>query len=168
MKRHYQIVQTWLGTVLLAATDRGLSNLILADSTEDALAELHRYVLEADCRYQTNQYIEKAFGFIFNSMISNDLTLDLRGTPFQREVWQALQAIPFGETRTYLQIAGQLRRPKAFRAVANACGANPVAIIVPCHRVIASNGGLGGYSGGLWRKRALLAREGHLFNPIFS
>jgi methylated-DNA-[protein]-cysteine S-methyltransferase len=88
-----------------------------------------------------------------------DLPLDLRGTPFQLRVWQALLRIPYGETRTYGQLAAQIGHPGAARAVGAANGANPVAIIVPCHRVVASGGGLGGYGGGLDRKEFLLGLE---------
>lgn len=94
------------------------------------------------------------------SLQAFDLPLDMRGTPFQREVWQALTAIPFGETRSYGQIAVQIGRPKAVRAVGAANGANPVPIIVPCHRVIGSNGKLTGYAGGLELKQQLLSLEG--------
>ncbi|HWI65508.1 MAG TPA: methylated-DNA--[protein]-cysteine S-methyltransferase [Symbiobacteriaceae bacterium] len=88
------------------------------------------------------------------------LPLDMRGTDFQREVWQALTTIPFGQTRSYGQVAAQIGRPKAVRAVGAANGANPVPIIVPCHRVIGSNGTLTGYAGGLELKQQLLALEG--------
>lgn len=88
-----------------------------------------------------------------------DLPLDMRGTEFQRQVWQALTGIPFGETRSYGQIAAQIGRPKAVRAVGAANGANPVPIVVPCHRVIGSNGKLTGYAGGLELKERLLALE---------
>jgi len=88
-----------------------------------------------------------------------DLPLDLHGTPFQLQVWNALLRIPYGETRAYSQLAVQLGHPGAARALGAANGANPVAIIVPCHRVIAAGGGLGGYGGGLARKRFLLDLE---------
>lgn len=88
-----------------------------------------------------------------------ELPLDLRGTPFQRRVWEALRAIPYGETRTYAEIAAQIGAPRAVRAAGAANGTNPVAIIVPCHRVIATGGGLGGYGFGLERKRFLLDLE---------
>ena len=84
---------------------------------------------------------------------------DLRGTPFQRRVWEALRAIPYGETRSYADIARQIRRPRAFRAVGMANHQNPVAILVPCHRVIAADGGLGGYASGLRVKQFLLQLE---------
>lgn len=88
-----------------------------------------------------------------------DLPLDLTGSVFQRRVWDALRQIPMGETASYLDIARQLGQPTAFRAVANACGANPLAVIVPCHRVLRQDGSLGGYRWGLERKRQLLDRE---------
>ena len=88
-----------------------------------------------------------------------DLPLDLRGTPFQLEVWRALLAIPYGETRSYAEIARAVGRPAAVRAVGAANGANPIAIVVPCHRVIAADGSLGGYGGGLELKARLLAME---------
>ncbi len=88
-----------------------------------------------------------------------ELELDLRGTAFQRAVWDALQGIPYGETRTYAQVARQVGRPAAVRAVGAANGANPVSLVVPCHRVVASGGKLGGYAGGLALKAQLLAME---------
>ncbi len=88
-----------------------------------------------------------------------DLALHLKGTDFQKLVWNALLAIPFGETRTYQEIAVQIGRPKALRAVGGACNRNPIGIIVPCHRVIGKNGNLTGYAGGLWYKELLLKHE---------
>lgn len=90
-----------------------------------------------------------------------DVKVDIRaGTPFQKSVWRAIAKIPWGETRSYKWIANSIGRPKAVRAVANACGANPVPIVIPCHRVIASDGSLGGFSCGIGIKRKLLAIEG--------
>lgn len=91
---------------------------------------------------------------------SQALRFDLRGTEFQKKVWAELLEIPPGKTRSYAEIATRIGKPNAYRAVANACGANPVAIAVPCHRVVASGGKIGGYGGGLDRKRKLLASEG--------
>ena len=91
--------------------------------------------------------------------LDKKLPLDLHGTPFQVEVWKEMLRIPAGRTRSYAEVARNIGRPKAFRAVAQACGANPVPVVVPCHRVVASNG-LGGYTGGIDRKIALLASEG--------
>jgi AraC family transcriptional regulator of adaptative response/methylated-DNA-[protein]-cysteine methyltransferase len=91
--------------------------------------------------------------------LDQELPLDLHGTPFQVEVWKEMLRIPAGRTLSYAEVARNIGRPKAFRAVAQACGANPVPVVVPCHRVVASNG-LGGYTGGIDRKIALLAAEG--------
>ncbi len=98
--------------------------------------------------------------YLEGKRIEFDLPLDLRGTPFQIAVWSALLEIPYGETRSYQQIANVIGRPRAVRAVGAANGANPVAIVVPCHRVIASDGTLHGYGGGLDLKARLLAMEG--------
>lgn len=87
------------------------------------------------------------------------------GTKFQRKVWRALQRIPYGETRSYAWVAAAIGHPKALRAVGRACGANPLPLIIPCHRVVAANGALGGFSGGLAWKRRLLALEGHRQEP---
>jgi AraC family transcriptional regulator of adaptative response/methylated-DNA-[protein]-cysteine methyltransferase len=92
--------------------------------------------------------------------LDDALSLDLQGTEFQREVWDQLLAIPAGKTRTYLDVAQAINRPKATRAVAQACGANPVAVVVPCHRVVMSDGSIGGYSGLPGVKKALLEAEG--------
>ena len=96
--------------------------------------------------------------------LDRKIPLDLRGTPFQMDVWKEMLRIPAGSTRSYGEMAKQIGRPKAYRAVANACGSNPVPIVVPCHRVVASEGALGGYGLGLDRKISLLAVEG-VTNP---
>jgi AraC family transcriptional regulator of adaptative response/methylated-DNA-[protein]-cysteine methyltransferase len=103
--------------------------------------------------------LEQTLRHLEDPRITLDLPLDLTGSVFQRRVWDALRQIPLGETASYLDIARQLGQPKAFRAVANACGANPLAVIVPCHRVLRQDGSLGGYRWGLERKRQLLDRE---------
>ena len=94
--------------------------------------------------------------------VNNLFPLDLVGTPFQHQVWNAMREIPFGETTTYQKLATKIGRPGSVRAVANACGANPVAILIPCHRVLRTDGGLGGYRWGVERKRQLLQIEGTL------
>jgi methylated-DNA-[protein]-cysteine S-methyltransferase len=108
--------------------------------------------IQRTCARQLDEYMEgkrKQFS----------VPLDLPGTPFQHIVWKELRRIPYGRTVTYGQLAKAVRRPEATRAVGAACAANPAPIIVPCHRVVASDGGLGGYRGGLWRKRWLLEHE---------
>jgi AraC family transcriptional regulator, regulatory protein of adaptative response / methylated-DNA-[protein]-cysteine methyltransferase len=98
-------------------------------------------------------------GFIDDPRIGLDLPLDVRGTAFQQRVWQALQRIPAGKTASYAQIAKRIGSPAAVRAVAGACAANAIAVAIPCHRVVRSDGSLSGYRWGVERKRALLARE---------
>lgn len=162
MMRRYQMTESWLGTVLLAASPAGLCSLILADRPAAAYAELSTQFPGHTLESGDDPLFEAAMTHIDNPARPVHIPLDLQGTPFQREVWQALLDIPSGQTRSYADIARQIGKPTAFRAVARACGANPVAVLVPCHRVIGSNGNLTGYAGGLWRKRALLEREGSL------
>ena len=141
--------------VYLEASDRGLRQLSIGPPLPDADAAArhdgHPVLREAVLQLQ--EYFEgwrRQF----------DVPLDLEGTPFQKRVWQVLRRIPYGETRTYAEVARLIGRPTAVRAVGRANGTNPVAIIVPCHRVLASSGGLGGYGAGLEVKRRLLMLEG--------
>jgi len=152
-----------LGSVLVAASDKGVCAVTLRESeagTEEHLrarfpnAEITRDDVGLRSALDTVQ--ERIAGRNFDRA----LPLDLRGTDFQREVWNQLLAIPAGSTRTYLDVAQAINRPKATRAVAQACGANPVAVVVPCHRVVMSDGSIGGYSGLPGVKKALLAAEG--------
>ena len=105
------------------------------------------------------QLTAKVIGFVEDPRRDLDLPLDIRGTAFQRRVWEALRRIPLGTTATYADIAKAIGAPKAVRAVGRACGSNPIALAIPCHRVVGSNGSLTGYRGGIERKRALLAKE---------
>ena len=105
------------------------------------------------------QLIAKIINFIDAPRLGVDLPLDIRGTVFQQRVWQALQDIPVGQTASYTDIARRLGAPKAARAVAGACAANPLAVVIPCHRVVRSNGDLSGYRWGIERKRILLEKE---------
>lgn len=157
--------ETALGPWRLAATERGLCWLEL-----DADADGARLARHAERRFGAAQVLEDAGALDDVRAALTDLTrggvpdldapLDLGGTPFQRAVWDALRRIPRGATRTYAELARELGRPGAARAVGAAAGANPLPVIVPCHRLLAADG-LGGFSGGLPTKRALLALEGH-------
>lgn len=133
----------------LAATDRGLSELSFSEAGQSR-HDGHP-VLEETVRQLTEYFLGERREF--------SVPLDLHGTPFQLRVWNALLAIPYGETRSYADLARTVGSPKAVRAIGRANGTNPVAIIVPCHRVIASNGTLCGYGGGLEIKRRLLELE---------
>jgi AraC family transcriptional regulator of adaptative response/methylated-DNA-[protein]-cysteine methyltransferase len=157
------VAQTsYLGWLLVAATDRGLCSLLLGDDPE-TLQELLRTkfpgveIREHDPAF--SQVVARVVTFVESPRIGLDLPLDIQGTAFQQRVWAALREIPPGATASYSEIAARIGRPKAVRAVAAACAANPVAIVVPCHRVIRSDGNLAGYYWGIERKQALLKRE---------
>ncbi|TFE00790.1 methylated-DNA--[protein]-cysteine S-methyltransferase [Jeotgalibacillus sp. R-1-5s-1] len=109
---------------------------------------------------KTGPYIEELTDYFDGVKQTFNMKVDVKGTPFQEEVWQALRDIPFGETRSYADIAEVIGRPKAVRAVGGAVGANPVLITIPCHRVIAKDGSIGGFSSGLDLKRVLMRIEG--------
>lgn len=151
-----------LGALLVAASDRGICAIALGDEPEPLLQELQERFPRAelvggDAAFET--WVAQVVGFVEAPATGLALPLDLRGTLFQQRVWQALQAIPAGSTVTYAQLAERLGVPRAVRAVAGACAANPVAVAIPCHRVVRTDGGLAGYRWGIERKRALLERE---------
>lgn len=151
-----------LGSLLVAATERGLCALLLGEDERELERDLRRrfaraQVHAAGAAFQ--QKVEQVVRFVERPQLGLSLPLDLRGTAFQERVWQALRAIPAGVTQSYQQVAQALGAPQAVRAVARACGANPLAVAVPCHRVVRSDGGLSGYRWGIERKQALLERE---------
>ena len=160
---HTARVDSPIGSLRLASTSEGLAYVELPHANGRGLAGwLRRAAPDARCveGYAPNrQAIREIQEYLEGKRTSFGLALDLRGTPFQLEVWSALRAIPYGETRSYAEIAREVGRPAALRAVGSANGANPLAIVVPCHRVIASGGRLGGYGGGLALKARLLAME---------
>ena len=165
MNIKYTVGDSALGKVVLAATDKGICALSLRESDADAEQSLQarfpRAAIERDDRGLRRQ-LEAVLERIAGRRLDEALPVDLEGTDFQREVWNQLLAIPPGSTRSYLDIAQAVNRPKATRAVAQACGANPVAVVVPCHRVVMSDGSIGGYSGLPGVKKALLEAEGAL------
>jgi AraC family transcriptional regulator of adaptative response/methylated-DNA-[protein]-cysteine methyltransferase len=149
-----------LGTVLLAATEKGLCSVKLADDARRLQKLLAEEFSEAELiETEMTELKEKILAFIDGEASLAKLPLDIRGTVFQRRVWDELRRIPRGETRTYRQIARAIGAPDAVRAVGSACGANPVALVVPCHRAVRTDGGMGGYAWGVQRKRKLLALE---------
>jgi AraC family transcriptional regulator of adaptative response/methylated-DNA-[protein]-cysteine methyltransferase len=152
-----------LGNVLVAATDKGVCTVSLRESEEGAEDILRARFPRAEIRRDDaalKPALESVLARIAGRRLDDALPLDLQGTDFQRDVWNQLLAIPPGSTRSYLDVAQAIKRPKATRAVAQACGANPVAVVVPCHRVVMSDGSIGGYSGLPGVKKALLAAEG--------
>jgi AraC family transcriptional regulator of adaptative response/methylated-DNA-[protein]-cysteine methyltransferase len=151
---------TPLGTALVAATDKGVCAVKLGRDTaalERLLAE--EFPAAQLVREPLRELCEKILAFIAGEASLARVPLDIRGTVFQCRVWEALRRIPRGETRTYREIARAIGAPAAVRAVGSACGANPVALLVPCHRAIRTDGGLGGYAWGLGTKRRLLEIE---------
>ncbi len=151
-----------LGRVLLAATQKGICWLSFADTDKDAEAALHAEFPKADvsrASAELEPWLAELERHLKGEQPHLDLPLDVRATAFQRRVWDALLAIPYGETRSYKEVAEAIGAPTAARAVARACATNPVAVIVPCHRVIGTDGKLHGYAGGLHRKKKLLALE---------
>ncbi len=143
-------IGTPIGTLIATVGNNALVALDFSDETPDTIRSSHPLLLRLE--RELHEYFEgKRRGFT--------LPLDPQGTPFQKKVWEMLCTIPYGETLSYAEEAQRFGNPKATRAVANANGKNPIAILIPCHRVIASGGGLGGYSGGLWRKEFLLELE---------
>lgn len=151
-----------LGSILVAQSSRGICAILLGDDPDQLLQDLQRQFANAEFiggDGDFEQLIARVVGFIETPALGLDLPLDIRGTAFQQRVWQALRAIPVGSTASYAQIAAQIGAPSAYRAVAQACGANTLAVAIPCHRVVRSDGGLSGYRWGVERKRQLLQGE---------
>lgn len=148
-----------LGRMLIAATSKGICRLTFDDS-EQSLRRLFPNATIVEDQSGLKELIEGALAAIETPLAARDLPIDVAGTAFQESVWRELRKIPLGETRSYAEIAAAIGQPKAVRAVGTANGDNHVAVLIPCHRVIRSDGTLGGYAGGLDRKRQLLAAEG--------
>jgi AraC family transcriptional regulator of adaptative response/methylated-DNA-[protein]-cysteine methyltransferase len=151
-----------LGRILIAATERGLCSVKLGDdeaSLKKILSEEFGEATLVEDAKPLAKYRQQILAFVAGEASLARVPVDIRGTVFQRRVWDALRRIPSGETRTYTEIARAIGRPAAVRAVGSACGANPVALVVPCHRAIRTDGGLGGYAWGLSRKKRLLQVE---------
>ncbi len=160
----YQSRGCSLGCLTVAWTAAGMCWVSLAEDDATGLASLHHGYPSAvgDGDKNAHHYLAIIAEMIESPRCGQDhpsIPLDARGTEFQQEVWRAISHVPLGQTRTYSQVAAAIGHPRAVRAVASACGANPVAILVPCHRIVRGDGGLGGYRWGLERKQRLLERE---------
>ncbi len=158
----FSTAETALGWVLVAATDRGVCSIELGDSPEALEAGLRERLPKATLAEDNSDFAERVRQVVAMIEVPGailDLPLDIQGTAFQRQVWTALRSIPPGSTVTYSEVARRIGRPSAVRAVASACASNELAIVIPCHRVVRSDGGMGGYRWGIERKRALLERE---------
>jgi len=151
-----------VGRVLLAATDAGVCALSLGDSDKQLEAGLRAMFPQATVRRAAADlapWVDELRRHLAGAHPHIALPLAARATAFQRRVWDALLHIPYGETRSYKQVAEAIGAPTAVRAVARACATNPIAVLVPCHRVVGSDGALTGYAGGLHRKKMLLVAE---------
>lgn len=158
----FAVGQCNLGAIVVAQSTRGVCAILLGDDPQLLLQDLQERFPQADligADTAFEQHVAQVVGFIEAPALGLDLPLDVRGTAFQERVWAALRRIPLGSTATYSEIARQIGAPKSFRAVAQACGANPLAVAIPCHRVVRSDGDLSGYRWGVERKRQLLERE---------
>lgn len=158
----FAIGECSLGSLLVAISERGVCAIALADNPESLASDLYdkfpqATLIVADPDFE--QVIAKVVGFIEAPVLELDLPLDVRGTAFQQRVWQALREIPPGTTISYSEIAQRIDAPKAVRAVAGACAANTLAVAIPCHRVVRTDGSLSGYRWGVERKAELLRRE---------
>jgi AraC family transcriptional regulator of adaptative response/methylated-DNA-[protein]-cysteine methyltransferase len=159
---NYAVVETSLGRLLVAATNKGVCSVMLGDSDAALKADLLNEFPAAEIRHD-----EKLLRSSVNTIVAHlksksphiDLPLDIQATAFQRQVWEQLRAIPYGQTHSYSEVAKAIGQEKAVRAVARACATNPVALVIPCHRVIREDKSLGGYRWGLERKKKLLERE---------
>ncbi len=162
MEIRFAVGECSLGSFLVAATDRGVCAILLGDEPEALVRDLERRfpraeLIGGDVSFES--LVAQVIGVIEQPRSGTELPLDIRGTAFQQRVWKALRAIPAGRTATYAEIAQAIGAPSATRAVAGACAANPLAIAIPCHRVVRTDGGLSGYRWGIERKRTLLERE---------
>jgi AraC family transcriptional regulator of adaptative response/methylated-DNA-[protein]-cysteine methyltransferase len=162
MRIGYALAESALGRLLVAATERGVCAVYFGDSDRALEATLSQEYPSAEIRRGEDgaaRWIGEILRHLEGTQQHLDLPTDVRATAFQQRVWQQLRAIPYGETRTYREIAERIGAPRAARAVGRACATNPVSVVVPCHRAVREDGGLGGYRWGVNRKERLLARE---------
>jgi AraC family transcriptional regulator of adaptative response/methylated-DNA-[protein]-cysteine methyltransferase len=160
----FAVAQCSLGALLVAATDKGVCQIALHDDAQTLVQDLQDRFAEANLEAgdrEFEQWVAQVIGFVENPALGLSLPLDVRGTAFQQRVWQALQGIPIGDTASYAEIARRIGAPAAVRAVARACATNAIALAIPCHRVVRTDGLPGGYRWGIARKIELLKREEH-------
>ncbi len=162
MNISYTIVDCPLGRLLVAATERGICGVSLGDSDAALEAALRGEYPTAQIQRDEagmGEWVSAFLSYLSGRQPDLNLPVDVQATAFQWQVWEALRAIPSGSTRSYSEVARAIGQPRAARAVARACATNPVALVIPCHRVVRENGDLGGYRWGVARKQRLLAQE---------
>jgi AraC family transcriptional regulator of adaptative response/methylated-DNA-[protein]-cysteine methyltransferase len=158
----FALAKTSLGLVLVAGDDAGICAIFLGEAPEPLLQALRERFSRAELINGSEEFLRSVTAvtrFIEQPRLAFDFPLNVQGTPFQRLVWTALCEIPSGRTASYAEIARKIGRPRAVRAVAGACAANKIAVVIPCHRVVRSDGDISGYRWGVERKRELLKRE---------
>lgn len=169
MEVRYALGECSLGTILVAASEKGVCAISLGSDSEQLVQELLDRFPNADLPpggEDFDDWIASVVGFVETPGAGLSLPLDIRGSAFQQRVWQALTEIPIGTTLSYTQLAERIGSPKAVRAVASACATNTIALAIPCHRVVRSDGSLSGYRWGVERKRMLLEREVNAPTPL--
>ncbi|MCY7323973.1 MAG: methylated-DNA--[protein]-cysteine S-methyltransferase [Phormidesmis sp. CAN_BIN36] len=164
----YTIVDSPLDFLMIAATDQGLCSVQLGDSIAELEDQLRNEFRHASIRQtdELQEWTQAIVNYLSGSLPLPNLPCDVRATAFQIQVWEALKKIPIGTTVHYSDIAGTIGQPTSVRAVARACATNPIALLVPCHRVTPKSGGLGGYRWGVDRKQALLELEKRAINSV--
>ncbi|AOY87347.1 hypothetical protein BKP64_03640 [Marinobacter salinus] len=158
----WQVGSCYLGTVLVARTSQGVCAVLPGDSEEELVTELDRRFPGATLTHadgSRDDWFASVMDYLVDSRKTLPVSLDIRGTDFQRRVWQTLRQIPAGSSASYGEVARMVGVPSGSRAVASACAANPLAVLVPCHRVLRGDGSLSGYRWGVRRKQALLTHE---------
>jgi AraC family transcriptional regulator of adaptative response/methylated-DNA-[protein]-cysteine methyltransferase len=158
----FAVGQTSLGAILVASSTTGIASILLGDDPDELVRDLqdrfpNARLIGADRDYEA--LVARVVGFVETPTSAFNLPVDVRGTAFQRRVWAALQEIPVGKKVTYAEVARRIGKPQAVRAVASACAANRLAVAIPCHRVVRTDGSLSGYAWGIERKQVLLDRE---------
>jgi AraC family transcriptional regulator of adaptative response/methylated-DNA-[protein]-cysteine methyltransferase len=168
---HHTLAETYLGQVVIAFSQKGVCAIEFVDELQCPETLLRQHFPQAELRSAGDDFADQVQAVINHITAPEkglDLPLDIQGTAFQQRVWSALKQVEPGTTITYTQLAAQIGQPRGARAVAQACAANPLAVVIPCHRVVRKGGGISGYRWGVDRKRALLQQEGSLHTPVKS
>jgi AraC family transcriptional regulator of adaptative response/methylated-DNA-[protein]-cysteine methyltransferase len=169
MRIRFAVGECSLGSILVAASERGICAILLGDDPDPLVRRLQDEFPKAELIGGDTDFerlVARVVGFVETPALGLDLPLDVRGTAFQQRVWQALRSIPAGTTASYSEIARRIGAPLAVRAVAQACAANRLAVAIPCHRVVRNDGALSGYRWGVHRKAALLAAEARVSGRV--
>ena len=158
----YSATDSSFATILVARSEQGVCTILLGATPAELYADLQQRLPNAELSKNDQAlapYLKQVTDFLDTPLTPLDFLLDIQGSDFQKSVWAVLQSIPLGQTLSYSDVAARLHKPTAARAVANACAANPLALAIPCHRIVRADGEISGYRWGVERKRVLLAKE---------